>query len=87
MVTTGATVASSGSRILAIREGDWKLIRHSVEPQAFHGNAIGTRPQDQLYNLANDPSETTDLASTQADRARRLAARLDTIERDGRSRP
>lgn len=86
MITTGSTVSSSGSRILAIREGGWKLIRRSVQPQEFHGNAIGTRPQDQLYNLADDPAETKNLASTQPELARRLGARLDKIERDGRSR-
>ncbi|WP_232491812.1 sulfatase family protein [Novosphingobium kaempferiae] len=87
MVTTGATVASSGARILAIRAGDWKLIRHSTEPQTFHGNPIGTKPHDQLYDLARDPGETRDLASEQPERARRLAVWLDRVERDGRSRP
>ncbi|WP_232494538.1 sulfatase family protein [Novosphingobium kaempferiae] len=87
MVTTGATVASSGSRILAIRAGDWKLIRRSVEPQQFHGNPIGTRPENQLYNLADDPGETRNLAASQPRRAAQLAAWLDRIEREGRSRP
>ncbi|TGX40870.1 arylsulfatase [Sphingomonas naasensis] len=87
MVTTGATVASDGERILAIRVGDWKLIRGSVAPHEFHGNAIGTSPRDQLYNLAEDPGERDDLAAKLPDRARALAAWLDKIERDGRSRP
>lgn len=87
MVTTGTTVASSGARVLAIRVGDWKLIRGSVDPHEFHGNAIGTAPRDQLYNLAEDPGERNDLAATLPERARLLAARLDKIERDGRSRP
>ena len=87
MVTTGTTVASSGARILALRAGDWKLIRGSVAPHAFHGNAIGTAPRDQLYNLAQDPGERNDLAAKLPDRARALAAWLDKIERDGRSRP
>jgi len=87
MVTTGATVASSGARVLALRAGDWKLIRGSVGPHEFHGNAIGTSPRDQLYNLAEDPGERNDLAARLPDRARALAARLDEIERDGRSRP
>lgn len=87
MVTSGTTVASSGARVLALRAGDWKLIRGSVEPHAFHGNAIGTSPRDQLYNLAEDPGERNDLAAKLPDRARALAALLDKIERDGRSRP
>jgi arylsulfatase A-like enzyme len=87
MVTTGTTVASSGERILAIRQGDWKLIRGSVAPHEFHGNAIGTSRRDQLYDLAADPGERSDLAAAHPDRARRMAARLDRIEKDGRSRP
>jgi len=87
MVTTGTTVASSGERILALRAGDWKLIRGSVAPHEFHGNAIGTSPRDQLYNLAQDPGEKNDLAAKLPNRARTLAAWLDTIERGGRSRP
>ncbi|MDV3458430.1 arylsulfatase [Sphingomonas sp. HF-S4] len=87
MVTTGTTVASSGERILAIRAGDWKLIRGSVAPHEFHGNAIGTSPRDQLYDLARDPGETVDLTAKLSDRARMLAAWLDRIEKGGRSRP
>lgn len=87
MVTTGATVASSGARILALRTGDWKFIRGSVAPHEFHGNAIGTLPQHQLYNLAIDPGERENLADKMPDRTRRLAAWLDKVEKDGRSRP
>ena len=87
MVTTGSTVASSGARILALRVGDWKFIRGSVEPHEFHGNAIGTSPRHQLYNLASDPGERENLAAKMPDLTARLAARLDKIESDGRSRP
>jgi len=87
MVVTGGTVASSGERILALRVGDWKLIRGSVAPHEFHGNAIGTSPRDQLYDLAADPCERNDLAAKLPAHAAALAARLDKIERDGRSRP
>jgi arylsulfatase A-like enzyme len=87
MVTIGTKVASSGARILALRAGDWKLIRGSAAPHEFHGNAIGTSPRDQLYNLAQDPGERNDLAAKLPDRTRALAAWLDKIERDGRSRP
>ncbi|WP_404333645.1 arylsulfatase [Sphingomonas sp. MMS12-HWE2-04] len=87
MVTTGNTVASSGDRILAIREGDWKLIRASVDPQQFHGNAIGTSARTQLYNLADDPGEKSDLALRYPDRAADLLARLNRLEQKGRSRP
>ncbi|WP_202626941.1 sulfatase family protein [Steroidobacter agaridevorans] len=87
MVTTGTTVASSGARILALRSGDWKLIRGSVEPHEFHGNEIGTLPHHQLYNLARDPGERENLAQKMPDLTARLAAMLDKLERDGRSAP
>ncbi|WP_447761800.1 sulfatase family protein [Sphingopyxis panaciterrae] len=87
MVTTGTKVASSGARILALRSGDWKFIRGSVEPHEFHGNAIGTLPQDQLYNLARDPGERENLADKRPDLTRKLAGWLDKIEQAGRSRP
>jgi arylsulfatase A-like enzyme len=87
MVTTGTTVASSGARILALRSGDWKLIRASVEPHQFHGNEIGTLPRHQLYDLARDPGERKNLAEKLPRRTRQMAARLDQIEAAGRSRP
>lgn len=87
MVTIGTTVASSGARILALRHGDWKLIRASVEPHEFHGNQIGTLPRHQLYNLARDPGERTDLAAKNPRRVGQMAAMLGRIERTGRSRP
>jgi arylsulfatase A-like enzyme len=87
MVTTGTKVAGSGARIFAIRAGDWKLIRASVEPHEFHGNAIGTLPVHQLYNVARDPAEKVNLAEKNPARTAQMAAWLDKIERDGRSRP
>jgi arylsulfatase A-like enzyme len=86
MVTTGASVASSGSRVLALREGNWKFVRASVPPTAFHGNTIGTQTVDQLYDLANDPGERTDLAARLPKRTRAMAARLRRVEQAGRSR-
>lgn len=87
MVATGATVASSGARVLALRAGDWKFIRGSAPPQSFHGNAIGTQTRDQLYDLARDPAEHHDLSATLPARTHAMAARLSRIEAAGRSRP
>ncbi len=50
--------------LLAVREGDWKLVR-------------GAGAKDELYNLAKDLGETSDVASSQPEIARRLAATLD----------
>ncbi|MFV3077679.1 sulfatase family protein [Niveispirillum fermenti] len=87
MVVSGAMVAGSGERVLALRQGDWKFIRASVDAAPFHGNPIGTAPGPQLYDLAGDPGETRNLAATMPYLAGRMAALLDRIERDGRSRP
>jgi arylsulfatase A-like enzyme len=50
----------------AIRDGDWKLL----------ANAGGANPQ--LFNLANDPMETKDLAASDPQMRDRLLARLKT---------
>jgi arylsulfatase A-like enzyme len=50
----------------AIRMGDWKLIRwYEGQPS-------------ELYNLARDPGEKDDLAAREPEKARDLAARLET---------
>ncbi|MDI9583346.1 MAG: sulfatase-like hydrolase/transferase [Acidobacteriota bacterium] len=46
----------------AIRQGDWKLVR-GPQSQAW-----------ELYNLADDIGETTDLAAAQPDKAKKLLA-------------
>lgn len=48
----------------AIRQGDWKLI------EFFEDNHV------ELYNLAEDPAETTDLASEMPDKAAALQQQL-----------
>jgi hypothetical protein len=70
--------------MFAIREGDWKLIEglgsggftkpSSVEPK--EGGPAG-----QLYNQADDPSETTNLYLERPDVVKRLTLSLDEIRR------
>ncbi len=48
----------------AVREGDWKLIEHYEDGHV------------ELFNLARDPGETTDLAAQEAGRAAALKAKL-----------
>lgn len=48
----------------AIRQGEWKLIKQNV------------RAEYELYNLRNDPSETTNLAVQYSDLTNALAAEL-----------
>ncbi len=57
----------------AVRQGDWKLVR------------IGNK-SPELYNLADDPLEKTDLAKKRPDKAKKLAAFLDEIASDDRTR-
>ncbi len=54
----------------AVREGRWKLIR-------YYGRGSNGRPQDVLYDLVEDPSESRDLARQDPERAQRLAGLLD----------
>ena len=56
----------------SVRQGDWKLI-HMPRPYG---------PDDwQLYNLANDLAETTDLAGQRPEKAAELKAIWDEYER------
>ncbi len=48
----------------AVRAGDWKL--------------VASREQRELYNLADDPSETSNVASDHPDHVQRLNALYDT---------
>lgn len=71
--------ASPGDRVLywktggqsAVRRGDWKLIQRR-----------GEKPVNELYNIAEDPCETTDLASREPQRV----AELLEVLRDQKSR-
>lgn len=87
MGKAGGEVAANGGRVLALRYGDWKFVRASAPPQAFHGNQIGTQSYDQLFDLAGDPSERVDLTSKMPAQAKKLADMLDRLESAGRSRP
>lgn len=52
----------------AVREGPWKLLRTGLKR--------GT-PKDELFHLATDPAETTDVAADHPDVAARLALLMD----------
>ena len=67
----------------AIRVGDWKLVaalpsmRRSGEGRAGRGTAQAPPPQLgawELFNLAEDPSETSNLAMKMPDKVRAMAA-------------
>jgi len=73
---------------LSLIEGSWKYIEPSSGP-AFERNTaieLGNDPAPQLYDLAADIGETRNLAAERPEIVRALAARLEKIRRDGRSR-
>ena len=62
-----AIILQTGRNHLAFRHGDWKLV--STEPTRWEGDEADI-PLDalELYNLAKDPFETTDLATDHPDK-------------------
>jgi len=85
-----ATVHHSLTGMFAIRQGDWKLILglgsggftmpQHIEPKP--GEPVG-----QLYNLAEDPTESKNLYSDRADVVKRLTELLEKCRSSGRSAP
>lgn len=52
----------------AVRQGDWKLVWRAVLPSSF-----------ELYNLADDPNETTNLAARHPEIVKNLQARIEQL--------
>ena len=80
-------VHHSGSGMFSLREGKWKMV---------FGNGSGGRQRPRgkpfekpyfLFDLEQDPSETTNVIEAHPEIARRLTERLETIRNSGRSRP
>ncbi len=67
-----ASLGNGGNRAEAMRDGPWKLVVQ--HPQASKGSF--ENEQVELYRLDQDPSETTDLAAKQPDRAAAMLMRL-----------
>jgi arylsulfatase A-like enzyme len=61
---------------LALRQGEWKLI-----------GTDNKNPSVVLYNLTNDPTETTNVAEQNPDVTARLTERLNEIATNQRTRP
>jgi arylsulfatase A len=79
-------VLHSARGAFALRRGAWKYIA----APGSGGNAYpGEAPRGpvQLYDLARDPAEATNLAEAEPQHAAELAARLDALRRADRSRP
>lgn len=88
--------AFGGERTLSIRRGSWKYLNHrglggnSYDTPTLKPFAVPEAEPDatgQLYNLANDPGETTNLDRRHPDIAAELKQLLDSSRSTGRSRP
>ncbi len=71
----GMTAPTSAAPASSVRVGDWKLIR-------FYCDNADQTDRHELFNLADDPGETRDVAAAHPDRVKQLAARLDVILRE-----
>lgn len=90
------TQAFSGAKTLSIRRGDWKYLDHrgsggnrydtgGLKPFALPEN--DPEAPGQLYDLANDPGETTNLFSAKPGLVKELRDLLEQSKVSGRSRP
>jgi arylsulfatase A-like enzyme len=89
--------AFGGPRTLSIRRGDWKYLDHTgsggnrydnnSELKPFHLPDAAPDASGQLYNLATDPGETTNLCHARPEVAAELKALLELAKTSGRSRP
>lgn len=79
-----AVVHHSASGAFAIRQGDWKLLllRGSGDGPPAKDTSL---PAGQLYNMAQDPSETRNLYSERPEIVQRLTELLTKYETGGRS--
>ncbi len=70
-------VAGPGFHARAVRDGDWKL----VVDEGLKKDPTG---KTELFNIANDPNETTDLAAKEPQRVEALRLRLAELSKADR---
>jgi arylsulfatase A-like enzyme len=83
-------VMRSGGGAMTVRVGDWKLIDRLgsggfSQPRRVKPEPGG--PTGQLYNLKDDPAETTNLFAAKPEIVKRLQAEMNRVVKSGRSRP
>jgi hypothetical protein len=66
----------------------WKYIEPGSGPKRYAptDTETGIDPGGQLYDLALDPGETTNLLARYPDRAKAMKRRLDSLYKAGKSR-
>jgi hypothetical protein len=85
-----SVVHHSGAGMFSFRRGNWKLVlgRGSGGFSAPQSIAPGEgEPRGQLYDLAADPAEETNLWDANPEVVREMTALLEQIVRNGRSTP
>jgi arylsulfatase A-like enzyme len=75
--------------VLSLRDGQWKYIEPSNGPkiQRNTNTETGNDPEGQLFHLAEDLGETSNLITKYPDRAKEMTRRLQQIRQNNRSRP
>ncbi len=73
------------ARALAVRDGNWKYIEPNKGPkiQVATDTELGTDPNGQLYNLANDLGETNNLHAQQPAKSKKLLEQLSATRNSG----
>ena len=68
---------------MAIRRGDWKLVRYDLQADARDGKSIKARAisDTKLYNLAQDIHEDHDLSKEMPEKVKELQALWDTWDK------
>ena len=81
----GRTVLVEQAGSLSVRQGPLKYIAPGKGPKinANTNTELGNDVEPQLYDLAADPGERTNLAAKQPEKVRELAGLLDAIRRRG----
>ena len=87
--STGRTELIEQASVLSLRIGLWKYIEPGKGPkiQRNTNTETGNDPDGQLYNLTDDLGETRNLISKHPDRAKEMAARVQQLRQNNRSRP
>jgi arylsulfatase A len=88
-IRTQIAMRPGSAALMTFRSGDWKLITGLGSGGFSKPNRVKPSPNDpqgQLYNLASDLGETTNLYSKHPEIVARLTAELKKIVDDGRSR-